>query len=90
MARRRRFLSEHYRGKKLIVAHRVLDTRLGGGSAVGSTALSGEWRTNDLGRSVSKQDEIYEANSLGLREARHKHGRGKVPGKRLECCGKRT
>ena len=88
--RHRRLLPEYYRGKKFIVACRVLEVGWGGGSTTGSAALSGKWRANDLGGSVPEQEEIYEANGLDLREARHKHGCGKVAGKKLECCGNWT
>ena len=47
---------------------------MGGGSTTGSAALSGERCVNDLDGSMLKQEEIYKANCLDLREARHKHG----------------
>ena len=80
-ARYHRFLPEHNRGKKFIVAHRVLAIRMGRGSTAGSAAPSGEGCANDLGGSMPKQEEIYKANCLDLGEARHKHGCCKVRGK---------
>ena len=38
-----------------------------------AVASLGEWCANELGGSMSEKYNIYNANCLGLREARHKH-----------------
>ena len=47
----------------------------GGGSTTSDAALLGEWCVSDPGGNVPEQEEIYKANCLDLREARHKHER---------------
>ena len=68
-----RLLSEHDRGKKIIVACQVLIVGRGGGFSGNVGAFLGEQRSSNAGRSIPKQDEIYKVNRLDLREARHEH-----------------
>ena len=50
---------------------------MGGGTGFTAygVAPSGEGHPNGLGRNSPEQNEVYKADGLGLREARHEHSR---------------